>query len=211
MLCMSRVFLVIIVIILFASCNKTQNGSMEKMRTDLDSMVSVDQDIIHKIDSSSGETKEKLLVEQQRIIESNTIRVKELLQQYGFPGHDVADEQTTANLWLLVQHADHDVQFQKEVLALFEQAARDGNAPKSLVAYLKDRTLVNEGLPQIYATQLTYDSLGNPYPKPVADSANLDALREAADLEPLRVYLVRMRLNTAPDGDTVKVDVTLSH
>src|SRR5437899_689479 len=57
-------------------------------------------------------------------------RIKEIVQQYGWPrvsliGHAAADA-----IWLLVQHQDEDVAFQKECLALLEKTIHENDAPK---------------------------------------------------------------------------------
>ncbi len=89
--------------------------------------------------------------------------------------------------WLLVQHADHDVVFQRACLKLIEQAAKNGQAHNSDVAYLTDRVLVNEGKPQLYGTQF-HVVKGVRQPRPLHDPENVDRRRKSMDLSTIKEY-----------------------
>lgn len=65
--------------------------------------------------------------------------------------------------WLLIQHADSDVEFQQYCLELMEREVESGGVAKSDVAFLTDRILVNKGKPQLYGTQF-YESKGKLIP-----------------------------------------------
>jgi hypothetical protein len=57
---------------------------------------------------------------------------------------------------------------------------------------LTDRVEINKG--KIYGTQVTYNSQGQAYPKPLLDSVNVDKRRAEVGLEPLGQYLNMMTL-----------------
>jgi hypothetical protein len=59
---------------------------------------------------------------------SNTERMKDIIQRAGWPGKSLVGEDGAEVAWLLVQHADHDIQFQKSMLPLIEEAAKKGEA-----------------------------------------------------------------------------------
>lgn len=59
----------------------------------------------------------------------------------------------STSLWLLVQHQDDDVAFQKQCLNLLKTAVDKNEASYTHYAYLLDRTRMNENLPQMYGTQ----------------------------------------------------------
>ncbi|MEX2117516.1 MAG: DUF6624 domain-containing protein [Bacteroidota bacterium] len=62
------------------------------------------------------------------IDQRNTERMKDIIQQAGWPGKSLVGEDGAEVAWLLVQHADHDIQFQKNMLPLIEEAAKKGEA-----------------------------------------------------------------------------------
>ncbi len=82
---------------------------------------------------------------------ANTARMREIVAEYGWPGHALAGPDGAHAAWLLVQHAPAG--FQEECLPLLEEAvARADAAPRDL-AYLTDRVLMHRGEPQVYGTQ----------------------------------------------------------
>jgi hypothetical protein len=85
--------------------------------------------------------------------------LRQILAEHGWPGISLAGEDGATGAWLVAQHADMDVAFQRECLTLLEAAHRRGDVPGKHLAYLTDRVRVNEGRPQVYGTQgsPTYD------------------------------------------------------
>ena len=79
--------------------------------------------------------------------------------------------------WLLVQHADRDLAFQKKCLKLLEIAVRDNQAKPINLAYLTDRVRIAEGKKQMFGTQYRIKD-GKLVLKPVIDRKNLDKLRK---------------------------------
>jgi hypothetical protein len=89
--------------------------------------------------------------------------------------------------WLLVQHADADLAFQKRNLELMK-AAPKSEVEAMDIAYLTDRVLVAEKKKQVYGTQLVRQ--GDKYlPKPIQDADNVDKRRADVGLPPLADYL----------------------
>jgi hypothetical protein len=124
----------------------------------------------------------------------NTAWLKAVITTYGWPGISFVGEQGAEDAWLLAQHADQDVLFQKEALKLLRDAVSTGDAPPRHLAYLTDRVLVADGQPQMYGTQYTHDADGtNLRPQPIADPERLDERRTAMSLEPHAEYDERMR------------------
>lgn len=114
----------------------------------------------------------------------NTARMKEIVAQYGWPGHSLVGEEGALAAWLLVQHADEDVGFQKHCLELLRTAVAAGEASAKHLAFLTDRVRVNEGKPQLYGTQLKARD-GNWESADIEDVARLDERRAAVGLGPL--------------------------
>lgn len=89
------------------------------------------------------------------------------------------DDDGAQQAWLLVQHADADLAFQKDCLARLERAVAAGDASPADLAYLHDRVAVGEKRKQRYGTQ---------YGPPIEDEANVDARRAAVGLGTLAEY-----------------------
>ena len=79
--------------------------------------------------------------------------LRQILAEYGWPGISLVGEDGADGAWLVAQHADGDVAFQRQCLALLEEAHRRGDVPGRHLAYLTDRVRVNEKRPQVYGTQ----------------------------------------------------------
>ena len=111
--------------------------------------------------------------------QQNTIKLKQIVSKFGWPTVSLVGEKASQSAWLLVQHADHDVEFQKTCLQLMESAyssnVKEIN-PKN-IAYLTDRILVAEGKEQLFGTQFYTNNEGKMVPRPMAEKANLNKRR----------------------------------
>ena len=91
------------------------------------------------------------------------------------------------NAWLLVQHADHDPPFQRQVLTILEPLAAKGETNPKKYAYLYDRVASSFAEPkerklQRYGTQGMCSGPGTWEPLPVEDPDKLDERRAAIGL-----------------------------
>lgn len=111
------------------------------------------------------------------IDERNTKRIRDIIKQYGWPGRSLIGKEAADGVWLLIQHADKDVKFQKEALELLKKAVALGEADKKHEAYLEDRIRVNAGQPQIFGTQFHKDTEGNVHPNPIEDMDHIEDRR----------------------------------
>jgi len=85
--------------------------------------------------------------------EENNKRIKEIINETGWPLESEVGEEGAEAAWLLVQHAVLDPKFQEECIVLLKQAVEIGEAKAWYLAYLHDRVLIRQGKPQIYGTQ----------------------------------------------------------
>lgn len=126
----------------------------------------------------------------------NTKIIKEIVAKYGWPTIRLVGKKASQFAWLLVQHADHNLAFQKRCLALIKKAYTQD--PKSVdlknIAYLTDRVLVHMGKKQLYGTQLRILKTGS-VPLPIEDKKNLDARRQSMGLIPFYEYRLMAELN----------------
>ncbi|PCI18997.1 hypothetical protein COB64_04490 [Candidatus Wolfebacteria bacterium] len=76
----------------------------------------------------------------------NTQRMKEIIDEYGWPTKSMVGWHAANKAWLLVQHADHDVEFQKKCLKLMKEAVEKKEANKKILPILQiglELTLIN--------------------------------------------------------------------
>ena len=124
--------------------------------------------------------------------DARAVRLAQLVERHGWPGHTLVGEDAASAAWLVVQHADRDPDLQERMLTLLARAVEDGEAPARHLALLTDRVCVNRGRPQIYGTQFGGQA-GSYGPRPIADLDGLDGRRAAVGLEPFAEYERRMR------------------
>ena len=122
---------------------------------------------------------------------ANTQRMKEIIEQMGWPTRSKVGSHASEMAWLLVQHADLDRAFQKMCLDLMKEQAAGEVSPGN-IAYLEDRVRLAEGRPQLYGTQFFADEAGNFGPRPIEDPDHVDERREAVGLQPLSEYTRKM-------------------
>jgi len=119
--------------------------------------------------------------------QDNTAWMKELVTRHGWPTIARVGEEGAGNAWLLVQHADQDVDFQEQCLLLLREAVAEGQASPKNLAYLEDRTAMHRGRPQRYGTQFVQKD-GSMQPYTLEDPARVDAWRAEVGLGTLAEY-----------------------
>lgn len=112
-----------------------------------------------------------------------TARMKEIIAKHGWPGKSLVGQDAANAAWLLVQHADKDLAFQKQCLALIEKAVAAGEVRAVDHAYLYDRIAVAEKRPQRFGTQFAEDR-----PQPIEDEEHVDERRTAIGLGTMASY-----------------------
>ncbi|MET9830206.1 DUF6624 domain-containing protein [Streptomyces sp. NPDC006385] len=118
-------------------------------------------------------------------------RLGEIMDEYGWPTAELVGAEAARSAWLIAQHADRQLDVQRRALHLMEQAVSAGSAGPRELAFLRDRTLVNEGREQIYGTQIAGVEDGAPVPWPCEDPDRMDDLRAEVGIEPFAEYVAR--------------------
>jgi hypothetical protein len=127
---------------------------------------------------------------------AHSARIAEIIAASGWPGLSQVGEDGSSAAWLLVQHADHDVELQERALMLLEQAVAAGQASARNFAYLTDRVCVNLDRRQVYGTQ--FHGGGASFgPCPITDAVRLDKRRASMGLEPFAEYERSLRAREA--------------
>jgi len=128
---------------------------------------------------------------ENKIDVKNTREMKKIVKKYGWPDIDLVGEEGSNGAWLLVQHADLDVEFQKKCLKLIKKKIKDKKISLINYAYLKDRINVNRGRLQIYGTQF-YLKNNKLVPRAIRDKKNLNKRRKKYGLETFAIYQKKM-------------------
>ena len=119
---------------------------------------------------------------------TNLARLKGIVAQLGFPTLAMVGREGVRAAWLLTQHADTDLAFQKRVLALIQAGASDEVQPGD-VAMLSDRIRVNEGKPQRFGSNFDKTM----HATPIEDPEHVDERRAQVHLMPMADYSCEMR------------------
>jgi hypothetical protein len=168
----------------------------ESLRRELLAMRDLDQqarqEVLKNTKPGALATDDEALKKMVEIDRIHTTRMKEIVAEQGWPGRSLVGEDGAAAAWLLVQHADLDVDFQERSLPLVEAAVKAGEAKPSHWAYLVDRVRVNRKQPQVYGTQFIDRGQGL-MPQPIEDEEHVDDRRKSVGLGTLAEYAETMR------------------
>lgn len=147
-------------------------------------MVKVDQGARFQARGSKGNLPPNLLI--YAIDAAHSHRMRMLILEYGYPTRKLLGAKGMKDWWLLVQHQDLDPELQKKCLKHCDFAPEER-------AMLVDRVLVGEGKQQRYGTQLKRNPEGEMVLVDIEDPQKVDARRKEMGLEPLKVYIAKVR------------------
>lgn len=177
------------------SCKMENIPYSEKMKSSLKKMYKEDQDIqnlIINIDTTSMNQSD-LEKRKYQIFESNCSAIKNYFKEYGYPTITNNGENISHTFWLLVQHCDHDTDFQKQVLSVMKKELKRDNVDKINYAYLYDRVQINSGKKQLYGTQVGFDERYQPYIKELRSPSEVNTRRKTIGLNTIEEYLKEIK------------------
>ena len=180
---------ILLVFLLIAAGNAIYAQSCQPFVDSLNAMVTRDQAI--RMAPWNEENIRKMDV----IDSTNTAHLKALIAQYGFPTWSLVGYAASGQAWLIAQHSDPD--FLGEFLKSYRNAVKENNAEKSKLALMEDRHRMNEGLPQLYGSQL----FGHNAFFPIANIDGVDERRQSMGLEPIKEYAKKFNLDTIVVAD----------
>lgn len=124
----------------------------------------------------------------------NLIKVKYMLDTYGWLGADVVGGQGNSTLFLVIQHSDQATQ--EKYLPMMREAVKNGKAQGSSLALLEDRVALGQGKRQIYGSQIGRDPETQiHYVLPLEDPDNVDKRRADVGLGLLSEYVNHWQIN----------------
>ena len=126
------------------------------------------------------------------IDQGNTAWLKADVAANGWYRISTQGEGASSAAWLMVQHADQDPAFQKEVLALLEPLAASRDIRPANYAYLHDRVAVGEHRPQPDGTQGSCRAPNVWAPDELEDPDQVEAWRAEYGIGSLADYQARM-------------------
>ncbi|MCG6499944.1 DUF6624 domain-containing protein [Kitasatospora sp. A2-31] len=130
----------------------------------------------------------------RRLTAQHADRLNEIMDEHGWPTAERVGEDAARAAWLIAQHADRQLDVQRRALRLMEQAVADGAASPRDLAFLRDRTLVNEGRKQIYGTQIAGVKDGTPTPWPCEEPEHMDERRAEVGIPPFAEYIAQFSI-----------------
>jgi hypothetical protein len=131
----------------------------------------------------------ELVASLESIDRQNTLRMKSIIKEYGWPGPGLVGWDGSEAAFVLIQHADHLTQ--KELLPVMQKAYWTGYLSGPNYALFIDRVLVEDGKPQIYGSRarpFNQWEAGEPVLYPIDDEPNVDNRRAEVGLSPLKEY-----------------------
>lgn len=121
--------------------------------------------------------------------ETNTNRLKEIIEEFGFPTKALVGKDAMDGVFIIIQHSI-DIEWQKSQLLYIENAVKNRDMDEQDYAYLYDRIKMRAGEPQLYGTQFEkVDRIKKTLElADTADLENLDQRRREIGLMPIAMY-----------------------
>ena len=171
-----------LMVALVLSCNAfAADPTLPQLRDELMKMGELDQAVRHR--AEQGDFKDWAATDAK-----NQQRLKQIVEQYGWPSYAMVGQDGAFAAWLLAQHSDSDKPFQNKVLALMEPLVDAGQASGKEFAYLYDRT----HYPQRFGTQGTCVNRGEWLPFDIEEIGGLEARRMKAGMPTMAVYVAKL-------------------
>jgi len=190
--------------------NKAEKKLNKLLVVMLDSIYIEDQKYRNQIDAIEKQygLKSKEMKDHWNIIKEkdsiNLIKVKSILDKYGWVGADVVGVEGNSTLFLVIQHSDQATQ--EKYLPMMREAVKNGKAQGSSLALLEDRVALGQGKRQIYGSQIGRDpDTQIYYVLPLEDPDNVDKRRTEVGLGILAEYVNHWQIKW--DIDQYKKDL----
>jgi hypothetical protein len=157
-----------------------------KVAEEILNMAEKDQELRKRITPHRAFT-EAEKIEWAELHDAQTERLRHIVSSIGWPTISKVGKKAAEDAWLIAQHADHDVAFQKECLAAMSAEKTEEVSPID-VAHLHDRICMNEGVPQFFGTQMIRNEYGEYGPYPIEQIETVDERRAEIGLGTLAEY-----------------------
>jgi hypothetical protein len=179
----------------FALQASAQTIQCDAVSTRLNELAGADQQIRQELHQQTTAAEQESVQKRQMVIDGENLKqLKAIVSACGWP-RTTKDSHAA---WLLTQHADRDLAFQRRAKELLEASVTAGIATPRDLAYLADRIAANEGRPQEYGTQFSLTDRCHLVLDPVDDRELVNRRRLAIGLPSLEDYEAEGRKRFIP-------------
>jgi hypothetical protein len=119
----------------------------------------------------------------------NLAQVELIINKYGWLGKSEIGIKGNTTLFIVIQHAD--LKTQQKYFPLLKTSVEKGESSASDMALMVDRILIRKKQRQIFGSQVTYNSKGQPEFYPIIDEKNVNYRRTEVGLESIEEYAER--------------------
>lgn len=163
---------------------------LPELRKQINAMTIQDQRIRYlKIQTSDADQLAKLQLKINNLDFKNLTQAKEIIKKYGWPKISEIGKDGSNNLWLIVQHADQDILFQKSALDAMKKWIGTSEINFENYAFLYDRVQCNLNYKQLYGTQVNWTQNGEASSfRAILNEDKVDERRASFGLLPLKIY-----------------------
>ena len=202
-------YLSLLLLFIAFSCVKDGKIDSKQLTIELDSILVADQLVRKKLNEAqklygwNSPELFKMQTTMHSIDSGNLIKIIEIINLLGgYPGISLVGERAGNATFYVLQHAPDSIQ--KKYLHLILEAAKNGELNKRKAALYYDRYLMNREQPQVYGSQVRFDSftdkktglkVDTAYVWPIADTVAIDSLRTSIGMNPLEGYLNQFGLS----------------
>jgi hypothetical protein len=121
---------------------------------------------------------------------TNQVRVKAIIQKYGWPGISFVGRKANQAVFLVIQHSS--LVMMMEFIEPFRKSVAAGESRAADLALMEDRIRMRMGKPQIYGSQVRTNKIsGLDEFYPIEDEIHVNERRKKIGLEPLEEYARR--------------------
>ncbi len=159
----------------------------KELRDELISRADKDQELLQSLKDTGELMDDEYHPQLMKLHQDNTSKAKEIISKSGWPTISQVGEKGSDAIWLIVQHSVLDPEFMQSCVPELERLVKSGEAKGWHLAYLQDRTLMQQEKPQIYGTQHVLNSDGVLQPYKLDSPVSVDERRIALSLEPLDI------------------------
>jgi len=174
----------------FASTVPPDRMTRPALRRALLVRVEIDQDVRRRLvrEGMEHSDPDDLLLREAAQVDGENLRwLKHVVRQDGFPSTAMVGSDGVQAAFVLTQHADSDLAFQKRMLQILAPRVPLGEIRPGQFALLTDRVLIGEGKPQRFGTQ--FEKAGGEFrPIEIEDAAHVDERRAALGIISLEDY-----------------------
>ena len=156
-----------------------------------DAKFRIKHDLILRKYGRQSDTFQAIWEKQAHLDSLNQVRVEKILKANGWPSPAEVGKEACEAIFMVLQHADRNVGWQKQYLPQVRRAAKAGKIDSADMAMFIDRVRLNTGRKQLYGTQIGYHEASDQhYVKPLKDPLTLEKRRgPIKHLPPMDLYL----------------------